>query len=669
MDASLIRIAIVVCVCLVGLAGENNLALAQGAPLARPVQAELMGPLDVTRVKEGTHVLARVVEDWKDEGCSLRSGAIVEGHIVQVMRRSKAEKTSAMQIVFDRADCNNHPSTEYKFTLIALIGPFGDAPPTGQPGLIVGPPLADAPGLMIGGSGGGGGMMRSASTASAINDYSPMAGPTRKRPAQILSGQVIDVPRTDLVVGAGTDGATVVSASKRDVRLEARTTLILLPAMLARKPPATSGHSGLLAASERPGSQNTGGGAASNATASTSAAVTPTVLPEPADETEICSGACNEVGAMASRAAGTSVISAALPISQLGFAPHDNQRAVSFDHETTLTYLDPTHLLCTFDPHRLRSRSKDDSDAIRSIRAVLIDTSTHTIDRVMEWRVRGNDSYLWRFGRGQVLVHMGHELRMFDAELRSLKSIPVDGPVAWVVSSPSSDHIAVGVIKERYSEAVHSQLQDMYQEADEDIEVRVYDQNLDLLTAVIRSTRTVPPVLSDGGELRATRVSRGRWKINEYRWDRTEHDVATVKTICRPLLSAPEHGLIFVTGCMSTTGGTWYRMLRADGHPLLKGESPADEIAQSAEGVSGGSFAVRVVKAAKPMNVDQAFNRMDLTREEIGIYGSSDGANLSSVMTDDFILAQNSYALSPGGDQMAIVGKSSILFYPLKMRQ
>lgn len=109
-------------------------------------------------------------------------------------------------------------------------------------------------------------------------------------------------------------------------------------------------------------------------------------------------------------------------------------------------------------------------------------------------------------------------------------------------------------------------------------------------------------------------------------------------------------------------------MLGADGH-RLRGESPADEIAQSAEGVSGGSFAVRVVKAAKPMNVDQAFNRMDLTREEIGIYRSSDGANLSSVMTDDFILAQNSYALSPGGDQMAIVGKSSILFYPLKMRQ
>ena len=29
--------------------------------------------------------------------------------------------------------------------------------------------------------------------------------------------------------------------------------------------------------------------------------------------------------------------------------------------------------------------------------------------------------------------------------------IPVEGPVAWVVTSPSTDHTAVGVLKRRYS--------------------------------------------------------------------------------------------------------------------------------------------------------------------------------------------------------------------------
>ena len=93
------------------------------------------------------HILARVVQDWKQEGCHLRPGGMVEGHVVKVIRCSKTEKTSVLQLSFDKADCNDHPSTEYKFTLIALIGPYGDPPPDG---MIEGPPLADAPGLSFG---------------------------------------------------------------------------------------------------------------------------------------------------------------------------------------------------------------------------------------------------------------------------------------------------------------------------------------------------------------------------------------------------------------------------------------------------------------------------------------------------------------------------------------
>src|ERR1700753_3750847 len=117
---------------------------------------------------------------------------------------------------------------------------------------------------------------------------------------------------------------------------------------------------------------------------------------------------------------------------------------------------------------------------------------------------------------------------------------------------------------------------------------------------------------------------------------------------------------------MATSGDVWYRMLRGDGHAVLKGESGSDEVAQSAEGAVAGSFAGRVRKAVKRMNVAQPFNRSDLTREEIAIYRSADGARLASVVTDDFILAQDSYALSPSGDQMAIVGKDAVSFYSVK---
>lgn len=107
-------------------------------------------------------------------------------------------------------------------------------------------------------------------------------------------------------------------------------------------------------------------------------------------------------------------------------------------------------------------------------------------------------------------------------------------------------------------------------------------------------------------------------------------------------------------------------MLRPDGHALLKAESNSDEIVQWAEGAPGGLFAVRVLKAGKPVSVDQPFAREDLLKEEIGVYRSATGARVASVVKNDFILAQNSYALSPQGGQMAVAGNKSILFYRLR---
>jgi hypothetical protein len=572
-----------------------------------------------------------------------------------------------MHVAIDAADCNGHPATPFKLTIVALLGPIGAPAPGGEWGMGEDPQNADALPLAIGGSaasqqaaaaaGNPGSGYRSISTLTSVNEYSVKVRTTRTVPTSWVIGQVVDVPKMHLTVGTGVDGGSIISGMKTDARLEARTTLIMLPALPAGQTAA--------AAATAPGGVPVTPTAADAALAAVAATV-PT--PDAADEAEICSGNCNHLGTGDTTNVNGGTRAGFVSISQLGFAPHDKEKATTFNHETDLTYLDEHHLLCTFDPHKLRIRANDDADAVRTIRALMIEPSTHQITNVMEWKVRGSDAYLWRAGEGRVLVHVGHALRLYDAQLQVIKEIPVSGPVAWVVSSPSSDHLAIAVKKERYSEEMEQEIRGLNAKPDEDLEVTVYDRELNPLSASIRSSQAPVPVLSDGGELRLAHVSRGHWKIVEFGWDQHEHDLATVRTSCRPLLSTPEHGLVFVVGCMGTTNGTWYRMLRQDGHPLLKAESTTDEIAQTAEAAIGGSFAVRVMKTATPVDVSQPFNRLDLTQEEIAIYRSSDGAKLSSVVTDDFILAQNSYALSPGGDQMAVVGRDSIQFYDVKLR-
>jgi hypothetical protein len=623
------------------------------------VQAELVGPLDLSKAKEGSLVLARVLADYKSQDCSLRIGAILEGHITQVVHGAPAHNSSEIQITFDKADCNDQPSSGYKFTLIALVGAPDEAPFDPDKYRFQGPALADAP--------------RNEMYFSNFHDplrgafqevpVSRTSGQAARIPASIALGQVINISRTTLNVGAGIDGDTIISTTARNPSLHAHAILIFSPssAMLIAKTatayPGSQAMASLVPLISTPSAPHADRIAAS---------VRP---PDPPDETEVCSAGCNILGSMTSRVKGATTVSASIPITALGYSPRIKGFITSFDDETTLTYLDETHLLCTFDPHHLRIRDADNTDPIRSIRAVLIDTTTHTVQKVMEWHVRGKDSYLWHLGNGQILVHTSDQLRRFDANLDPLKSIPVDGPLAWVVSSPSSDHIALAVLRMRYSEAVYQELKKFESDPDQDLHVTVYDQDFNLLSTSTRSAQTTPPVLSDQGELRLTRQTRDRWKLGEYGWNKSQRTITTVKSVCTPRLSAPEPGLIFITGCTATSAGVsaWYRVLRSDGHSLINGDSPPDETAQPVHGSFANSFAVRVFKSARPIDPNQAINRSDYTLEEIAMYRSSNGSKLSSIATNDFVLAQNSYALSPQGDQMALAGKYAILFYDVKL--
>ena len=625
---------------------------ARGSEVApvRPLQTELIGPLDGSRVHPGSPVLVRVDLDWSAPGCRLVAGSIVQGHVVGMAKRSKGVKDAEVQLVFDAADCDGHPGTPRGFSLVALVGPAGGTSQTGQSGVSEGPPLAGAPGLSIAGG------LRSVSAASAIT--TGQVSPTRSLPSRILPGQVVDIRRVALSVGTGVDGATVIVALGHDTRLEAATSLILVP-----RPSGTLLGSGAATPTGSVPEPAAGLPAAGAATSKSTAAP----VPEPPDETEVCSGVCTTVGGMAATvAASANSAEARLPIGALGYAPRVRRQAPTFDDETTLTYLDAHNLLCTFDPHQLRQRPGSNEEVSRTIRAVLIDPGTHTVKRVLEWRVRGDAQYLWRLAGGRVLVHMGRELRLFDAELRPLRSIAVEGRVAWVASSPSSDHVAVGTIRERYADFVYRELQSTASEQPtEDVDVRIFDSDFHLLLTTHRSSHTLVPVLSDAGELRVHALGRGRWRLAEYHWDQTERTVAAVKSACRPVLSTPEHGLIFAVGCASS-GGRWYRMLRSDGHPVLKGDSPSDELEQSALGTADGAFAVRIVKAARAMSYGQPFNRSDLTREEIAVYRSADGANLATISSSDFAVSQLSYALSPAGNQMVLVGQDAVLFYAIR---
>jgi len=614
-----------------------------GASPIKPLQTELVAPLDLSRLRVGSPVLVRVDVEWSAAGCTLRPGSMVQGHVVELMKRSKNAKDSEVQVVFDAADCESHHENSFRLTLAAVVA--GPSSP-GQAGMVEAQPLADAVGNAIGDGSG----IRSAQAASSINATFSLPLPTL--PTHILPGQVVGVRRTTLHVGSGVDGASTITAVGHDVRLEQGTSFILVRETSAIAPSPI--------ANATPTSVKTGLPAP--------AAIQP-LAQEPLDETELCIGGCTTEDPTTREAERQdSSAEATLALKKLGYSPRDRE-IVAFDKDSSVTYLDADNLLCTFDPHQLRERAGLSDEAVRRVRAVLIDPHTHAIKEVAEWRVEGDEQYLWRLAAGRVAVHMGSGLRVLDAQLRPIRSIPVSGKVAWVVSSPSGDHVAVGTIRERYSASVKRDLEAVLNEApEEDVDVRVFDQDFKVILTSRQSSKMPAPVLSDAGEIRVHGDGHTHWKITEYHWDRTERTIAATRSTCRPSLATPQHDLIFAVGC-ATSGARWYRMLRPDGHPLLKGESPSNEIQLDAQGSQDSSFAIRVVRTKVSLSYGQPFKRSDLVEQRIAIHRTSDGGSLATVATDDFALAQMAFALSPSGDQIALLGSKSITFYSVGRRK
>ena len=359
---------------------------------------------------------------------------------------------------------------------------------------------------------------------------------------------------------------------------------------------------------------------------------------------------------------------ATVAIRELGYRLRaEAQELNHFDHDAALVYLGPRALLFTFNPHQLvpRTGAAAESRQLHAVRGVLFDPQTLKLERTVEWRVPDAGQYLWPAGRDKVLLHVGRELHLCGPELRIEQKLSLGGPLAFVEASPSGTYFAVGVTRERHSEAIHRQLlESAEREPEEDVEVRVVDLNLKTLATIVRSSWDPPPSLSEEGEIRIAATGKTRWAISQYSWD-GQHSVLTqVNSQCRPRVKTLPSDLFFVLGCDREADDKWYRVLRRDGRPMLKGSSSAAELEQTAT-AAGGALAIRIAMATKPIAGNATYRSTDLMAEHINVYRASNGRRVLAVSTRSPVPSLQTFALSPGGDQLAVLSQDQIAVYAL----
>jgi hypothetical protein len=618
-----------------------------------PLQAELLAPLDASKLTRGAAVLAKARLDWNDPTCPLRAGSVVSGHITDLQQRSKQNNGSSLTILFDHADCDGR-ITPIRLTLFAIIA---------SPDVDEGHPMVDKAGLFGSTSARpvmtpGGGMSGMPPPLNMNEDMTLRYHSVgTKLPSVIQPGQVIGLKKVTLSVGTGPDGASVLSTDKGNIRLQGATQLVLMPAATVTPTEAPT----LTAKAEAP---------IVPASAPPPPAEVPRqpepVAPPEVDETDICTASCNTVISGPGPALATASLS--LATARLGSIPHDKREYAAFDFDSTLTYLDAQNLLFTYDPHKLRQRFPIGfrTESMRTIRAVLLDPTTLSVKRVIDWQVQGEGQYLWHASPGHVLVHLGHHLRLLDSNLAVIRDLAVPGQLAYVSVSPSGDHIAVGLLHERYSREMYDLLiTALHVEPEEDVDIQLLDSNFTVLLTTRQSSSLPAPVLSDAGEIRINSDGKNRWRISEFLWNQTSHTIATTLSECHPNLSTPLPESVFLVGCSTSPLQNWYRMIRLDGHPILRGHGSSQEIEQSSSSSNESDFAIRVVRTHHSKSRSETFRKEDLQEQEISVYRATDGKRLFLTADHGVSLAEQSFALSPTGKQLAVLSDATISLYSI----
>jgi hypothetical protein len=621
------------------------------------IWAQLHGTLNASKVKPTDLLLARTTFAWESDGCKLRKGAILKGHALKAVVKSADSAVSEVALRFE-ADCGGGKTQP--LILIAVLRAYDPGDPQSDSALHNSLPQ------MI--HGGGRSISEIANTMADMGSDDSLGD----LPVNVTTGEVWGLAKMKLSVATGPERSSVLSTPAKNLHLAYDSNFVFFPDPGTVTSEGTD-HPGATAGSDsgNAASPDTSSSAASPGT-NPAADIKKILAAQVVDETEVCAPpACNDALPVSPEAE-TMHAKASFSVADLGYAPRLTRELGALDHDAAITYTGDHELLFTFNPHVLVNRADPKQldpadDGAHVMRAALIDLDTMHVKHTVEWRVRDANQFVWRAGRDRIMVHVGSTLRVYGPGLKLLKTVPLDGPLAFVQPSPSGNYFAVGVVRERHSWDVHRRLAEIdSREPEEDVEVNVWDDHFHPIGSVMRHSSDQLPVMTDAGEIRGVSAGRNLWRMQEDGWSKGSRKIADVGSACGVRTRVLSSDLLFLEGCNWHTAQAWYRVIRMNGRPVLKGSTTPLDLHSSAQSSdSGDAFAVAFAQTSRIIPSGVPFHGTDLTSESITVYQSSNGRRIFGLKLVAPAPSEQSYALSPAGDQLVVLHGSQISVYSL----
>ena len=613
-----------------------------------PLPVQLVTFVDVHHFHVGSTFLVKVVNDWAGLGCFFRNGQILEGKVVLASLRHRHENPSQLALAFDRIPCLYDKVTIDLVLAAASFDPAANIPNSPFP--IVRTTISSTGRI---------------GRTLVIQGLELAAMGKGLEPPRLKPGDVKGIKDVTLRVGAGPGESSVLESSTHDIWLDKEAVLVLVPASIAFLHPSSSNVEVALSPNStpitEPGDERTEEAAAPN--------LPSTALSSPAPPTEFlpCElPTCNtDLSVSSPGHLGKALWSTA--IRPLGYAPRPQREIGELDNDDALAWLGPHQLLVAFNPHKLISRDPRISKAmkLRRIRAVVLDLATRKVVSTADWDLPDRQPYLWQLSGNRLLVHVDNELRILSDGMSVDARIPLDGPLAFVRTSPSGELMAIAVTHERHTPELHRILRDaLDHDPDEDVQIRILDKNLQTVAQTTSSREIMPPILLNEGQVRLLAAPGAKYRLEMLPWQDEPSTIARFSSGCLPSVSSFSPDLLFVATCSPQSRLHEYRVLRPNGAVVLRGKSNPQNIGQCVVGM-GQKFAVKVLHARRAIIDGSSFLGSDLDFAEFHIYRSEDGVGIGNVHTSSPPPTRGAFALSADGSQLAILSDSKVSFFSL----
>lgn len=206
-------------VCLVAVSVLSVAGQTPGKPANMPgaeLWANLQGNFDSAKVKVGDTISAKVSYDWAIAGCTVWTGTLLKGKIVELKESSAAAKTSEVSLRFE-ADCGDGKAIPMSLIAALYATDEGDKS------------QMDTYNSMPSGSKLSGGM-RSGVAADLVPTPSSGAIP----PPTVKVGQVTGIKHLTLGVASVAQQNSVLSTTDKHLRMADGTRLVFRLAIAAR---------------------------------------------------------------------------------------------------------------------------------------------------------------------------------------------------------------------------------------------------------------------------------------------------------------------------------------------------------------------------------------------------------------------------------------------------